>query len=60
MTAKLTREETLWRVVRLDDNGNHFKVAGNLTQYVADRLIGDYESKGHKQTYLKERQPCKS
>jgi hypothetical protein len=48
------REEALWRVVRLDDNGNRFEVAGNLSQRAAERLIDAYERKGHKQTYCKE------
>lgn len=43
-----------WRVYRLDDNGNRFMIAGDLTELEADALIDDYERKGHKQTYCKE------
>jgi hypothetical protein len=49
----------LWRVVRLDETGNRFVVVGDLSAPAADRLIGDLERKGHKQTYFKEMQPCK-
>ncbi len=60
MPESPVRIRPLWRVIRLDGNGNRFVVAGDLSAHVADRLIGDFERKGHKQTYVKERQPCKS
>jgi len=42
----------------LDEHGNRFPVADTLSADAADRLVADYEGKGHKQTYFKERQPC--
>ena len=58
MPASSDRTKPLWRVVRLDDNGNRYEVARDLSRCAADRLIDDYEGKGHKQTYCKEVQPC--
>jgi RluA family pseudouridine synthase len=46
----------LWRVCRVDDNGNRFVVSRNLIENEADLMILDYEMKGHKQTYCKEKQ----
>ncbi len=40
--------------MRLDENGQRFRVAGALSAEDADRLLKDYEAKGHKQTYWKE------
>lgn len=51
-------DPTIWRVVRLDDNGNRFEVTRGLSAEAADRLIRIFEGKKHKQTYLKEIQPC--
>lgn len=48
----------LWRVFRLDEHGNRFEVARGLTAQAAELLIGDYERKGHKQTYCKEEEQC--
>lgn len=45
-----------WRVLRLDDNGNEFVVATGLSQADAQRLVEDYEGRGHKQTYWMQRQ----
>jgi len=42
----------------MDDKGNRFEVACGLSTEAADRLIRSFEGKGHKQTYLKEIQPC--
>ncbi len=43
-----------WQVYRIDDNGNRFAVARDLTEREADALVGNYEDKGHKQAYCKE------
>jgi len=48
--------ESPWQVYRMDDNGNRFELAHNLTEQGADELIRDYEVKDHKQTYCKEMQ----
>jgi len=48
--------ESPWRVYRVDDNGNRFELARNLSERGAKGLIRDYEGKGHKQTYCKEMQ----
>lgn len=50
------QSESLWRVYRVDDHGNRFELACNLTRRGADGLILDYQGKGHKQTYYKEMQ----
>jgi hypothetical protein len=44
-----------WSVHRIDDNGNQFVVKGQLTREEAERLLGEYEARGHKQTYWIER-----
>jgi hypothetical protein len=48
----------IWRVVRLDDNGNRFEVARGLASDTAEQVIRNYEHKGHKQTYVKELETC--
>ena len=53
----LTPDKTLWRVFRVDDHGNRFEVARDLSEAAADRLLREFEAKGHKQTYSKEAQP---
>ncbi|MFJ6618299.1 SPOR domain-containing protein [Kitasatospora sp. NPDC091335] len=40
-----------YRVMRQDDNGNRFLVAGGLDPAEARRLATDFESRGHKQLY---------
>jgi hypothetical protein len=40
-----------WCVMRLDDNGNEFIVSDNHTFNEATKIVHEYESKGHKQTY---------
>jgi len=47
----------LWSVWRIDDNGNRFLVHPNLSREDAARLVAEYESRGHKQTYWAEPQP---
>jgi 8-oxo-dGTP pyrophosphatase MutT (NUDIX family) len=44
----------VWTVFRVDDNGNQFAVRGGLTRPEADRLVADFEARGHKQTYWAE------
>jgi hypothetical protein len=41
-------------VYRQDDNGNRFVVATGLTQEEAERLVADFEARGHKQCYWAE------
>ncbi len=43
--------EPVWSVWRQDDNNNTFFVKGGLTEIDAFRLVKEYETKGHKQTY---------
>lgn len=50
----LQRIDALWQIYRLDDHGNRFMVARNLSENDADELIREYEQKGHKQIYGKE------
>ncbi|MCB1916786.1 MAG: hypothetical protein KDG52_13855 [Rhodocyclaceae bacterium] len=40
-----------WSVLRLDDNGNAFRVAGGLSQTAAEAMVRAFEAKGHKQCY---------
>lgn len=43
--------QTVWSVLRLDDNGVEFVMASKLTRPEADALAKKYEARGHKQTY---------
>jgi anti-anti-sigma regulatory factor len=49
-----------WAVWRQDDSGNRFLVEANLTEEQAKRLVADFESKGHKQTYWCSDEPLDS
>jgi hypothetical protein len=40
-----------WMVCRQDDNGNRFVVQTGLSYEEAERLVGVYEARGHKQLY---------
>ncbi|MER6302268.1 hypothetical protein ABT247_22285 [Kitasatospora sp. NPDC001539] len=40
-----------FRVMRQDDNGNRFPVAGGLDRTEAQRLAAEFEARGHKQLY---------
>ncbi|MFF3594978.1 SPOR domain-containing protein [Kitasatospora indigofera] len=40
-----------YRVMRQDDNGNRYLVAGGLDQAEAERLAAEFEARGHKQLY---------
>ena len=51
------RPEDRWTVYRIDDNGNTFVVRDHLSQEEAERLVAEYESRGHKQMYWAERGP---
>ncbi|MEV4615737.1 hypothetical protein AB0K43_24555 [Kitasatospora sp. NPDC049258] len=45
-----------FRVMRQDDNGNRYRVAGGLTRAAAEALAAEYEARGHKQLYWVERE----
>ena len=44
-------EQHDWCVKRLDDNGNEFVIATDLSRAEAERLAGKYQARGHKQSY---------
>ncbi|HWU91121.1 MAG TPA: SPOR domain-containing protein [Kofleriaceae bacterium] len=46
---------TSWRVVRQDDNGNVYVVAGALDEAGARSLAEQLEARAHKQLYSAER-----
>lgn len=48
-------QEGQWRVDRVDDHGNRFRVIDGLTSEEAEQVVAWYEAKRHKQTYLVER-----
>jgi hypothetical protein len=37
--------------MRQDDNGNRFVVATNLNREEAERMVVEFEARGHKQVY---------
>ena len=41
----------VWRVLRLDDNGNWFVVAECVSEEEARRLADAFTARGHKQAY---------
>ena len=43
--------ESVWSVWRQDENSNCFLVKDGLTEPDAQRLVQEYEQKGHKQLY---------
>ncbi len=45
-----------YRVMRQDDNGNRYLVAGDLAEAAAERLAAEFEARGHKQLYWVERE----
>lgn len=45
-----------WSVWRTDDTGNTFFVRGGLTQEESQRLVAEFEARGHKQMYFAERE----
>ena len=53
-TGGLSTERTarrVWRVLRLDDNGNRFVVAECVSEEEARRLADAFTARGHKQAY---------
>jgi hypothetical protein len=49
-------ETETWAVYRQDDHGNRFVVKSGLGRAQAEQLAREFESRGHKQMYLVERQ----
>ncbi|WP_177410182.1 hypothetical protein [Pseudomonas sp. LFM046] len=47
--------EHRWCVKRLDDNGNVFVLRAGLSRDEAERLVAEYQARGHKQSYWVER-----
>ena len=43
-----------WEVHRQDDNGNRFIVQTGLSREEAERLVEQFEARGHKQVYWAE------
>ena len=41
----------VWRILRLDDNGNRFVVAECASEDEARRIADEFSARGHKQTY---------
>ena len=48
------RPEPAWVVYRQDDNGNRFVVRTGLGRDEAERLVAEFDAKGHKQLYWAE------
>lgn len=46
--ASLTQK---WRLMRLDDNGNHFEMGRYGDRASAEKACEKFEKRGHKQTY---------
>jgi hypothetical protein len=44
-----------WTVYRIDDNGNEFIVEAHVDEDAANRIVADFEARGHKQTYWAQR-----
>ncbi len=44
-----------WTVYRIDDNGNEFVVEEHIDEDTANRLVAEFEARGHKQTYWAQR-----
>jgi hypothetical protein len=47
----------MWTVYRQDDNGNRFIVSTRLNRVEAERLVTEFEARGHKQVYWAEPEP---
>src|SRR5262249_52777698 len=43
-----------WTVWRIDDNGSTFVVRAGLSREEAERLVAEFTTRGHKQTYWAE------
>jgi UDP-N-acetyl-2-amino-2-deoxyglucuronate dehydrogenase len=50
--------EQTWTVYRQDDNGNRFVVSTRLGREEAERLVAEFEARGHKQVYWAEPEVC--
>jgi hypothetical protein len=44
-----------WTVYRIDDNGNEFVVEAHVDEDAANRVVAEFEARGHKQTYWAQR-----
>jgi hypothetical protein len=40
-----------WTVYRIDDNGNEFIVEEHINEETANRMVAEFEARGHKQKY---------
>ncbi len=49
--AAESAEQPVWRLMRLDDNGNHFEIARDLSRQEAQARQKHLEDAGHKQFY---------
>ena len=56
MTEPARAPEAMWSVWRTDDTGNTFLVRDNIAREEAERLVAEFEARGHKQTYFVEQQ----
>ena len=45
------RDEPVWRVSRLDDEGNEFEVTAVSSRREAEAIVRTFEARGHEQTY---------
>jgi hypothetical protein len=45
------RSEGTWAIHRQDDNGNRFVMQTGLSREEAERLVTEFEARGHKQVY---------
>jgi len=45
-----------WGIWRQDDNGNRFEVASGLSREDADKMLKEFEERGHKQAYWLQRE----
>ena len=50
----LTGSPESWVVHRQDDNGNRFVMQTSLSREEAERLVREFEARGHKQVYWTE------
>lgn len=50
-TATKYEAAARWRVLRIDDNGNEFQVAWELSREDAEAVLKELESTAHKQHY---------
>ncbi len=48
------QSEPTWTVYRQGDDGNHFVMERHLSKEEADRMVAEFESRGHQQVYWTE------